>query len=138
MNDKAFLDTNVLVYLYSEDDEQKRNAACEALNNHDCVTSTQVMNELSNVWFRKFNLSAAKIKEHLDNIESVCNETHIINRATINYALSLKERYEYSYFDSLMLASALESNCQLIFTEDMSNGQIIDNALKIINPFITN
>ena len=68
MSDKAFLDTNILIYFYSEDDEHKRNAAYAALNNHDCVTSIQAMNESSNVWSRKFNWSASKIIEHLDNI----------------------------------------------------------------------
>ena len=135
MSDKAFLDTNILIYFYSEDDEHKRNAAYETLNNNDCVTSVQAMNESSNVWFRKFNWSASKIKEHLDNIEMVCDEVFPIHRNTINKALSLKERYGYSYYDCLMLASALDGNCQIIYTEDMSDGQIIDNTLKITNPF---
>jgi len=50
-------------------------------------------------------------------------------------ALSLKDRYGYSYYDCLMLASALEGNCRVIYTEDMSDGQMIDGALEIINPF---
>jgi len=117
------------------DDENKRNAAYTALNNHDCVTSIQAMNESSNVWFRKFNWSASKIKEHLDNIEMVCDEVFPIHRNTIDKALSLKERYGYSYYDCLMLASALDGNCQIIYTEDMSDGQIINDTLKIVNPF---
>jgi len=93
------------------------------------------MNESSNVWLRKFSWSAKKVKEHLDNIELVCDDVQIIYRDTINKAITLKERYKFSYFDSLMLASALEGNCQVIFTEDMSDGQIINKTLKITNPF---
>jgi len=135
MSGRAFLDTNIIIYLYSESDEQKRDAACHVLDNHDCVTNIHVMNESSNVWFKKFKWSATEIEKHLDNIELVCSEILPIHRDTINKALALKDRYKYSYFDSLMLASALEGNCQIIFTEDMSNGQIISDSLKIVNPF---
>ena len=135
MSDKAFIDTNVLVYFYSEDDEYKRNTSHNVLNNHDCVTSVQALNELSNVWCRKFNWSAMKIKEHLDNIEIVCDEVFPVHRNIINCALLLKESYGYSYYDCLMLASALDADCQIILTEDMSHGQVINETLKIVNPF---
>jgi len=135
MNDKAFLDTNILVYFYSENDEHKRSTAYRMLNRHDCVTSLQAMNEASNVWLSKCKWSAEKIKEHLDNIELVCDEILPIQRCTINRALDLKERYGYSYYDCLMLASALDGNCGIIFTEDMNDGQIISDTLKIVNPF---
>ena len=135
MPDRAFLDTNVLVYLHSENNDKKRDDAKNLLDEYKCVTSLQTFNELSNVWFRKFNLDSIKIEEHLDNIELVCDEILSINRATINSALAIKNRYNFSYYDSLMLASALEGNCNIIFTEDMSDGQIINNSLTIKNPF---
>jgi len=135
MRDKAFLDTNIIIYLYSEDDESKRNAACNVLDNHDCVTSIQVMNEASNVWVGKYKWSEDKIKEHLDNIEAVCEDVLPVRRETIDSAIRLKCRYNYSYFDSLMLASAIEGGCKIIFTEDMSDGQAINGTLKIVNPF---
>jgi len=50
-------------------------------------------------------------------------------------ALALKDRYGYSYFDSLMLASALNGNCHIIYKEDMRDSQIIGDTLKIVNPF---
>ena len=135
MSDKAFLDTNVLVYFYSEDDEFKRNAAYSVLNNNDCVTSVQALNESCNVWLRKFSWSVSKILAHLDNIETVCDDVFPILRNTVNKALSLRERYGYSYYDCLMLASALDGSCQIIFSEDMSDGQVINDTLKIVNPF---
>jgi predicted nucleic acid-binding protein len=136
MSARAFLDTNILIYFYSEDDENKRTAAHNVLNNNNCVTSVQAMNESCNVWFKKFKWNSMKIKDHLDNIETVCDEVLPIQRNIVNKALMLKERYGYSYFDCIMLASALESNCEIIYTEDMSNGQIIDETLIILNPFI--
>jgi predicted nucleic acid-binding protein len=135
MQDKAFLDSNILIYLHSEDDYNKRNIAQNILDGNGCITSLQAMNEISNVWFRKLMWSAEKIEDHLDNIEQVCDEVIAVSRATINNALSLKERYGFSYYDSLMLSSALESECNIIYSEDMSNGQIVEKTLKIINPF---
>lgn len=135
MNDKAFLDTNIIIYLYSENDEHKRNTAYRVLNRHDCVTSLQAMNEASNVWLSKCKWSSEKIKKHLDNVELVCDEILPVQRFTVNKALDLKERYGYSYYDCLMLASALDGNCGIVFTEDMSDEQIIDGTLKIVNPF---
>ena len=135
MNDRAFLDTNILIYFYSEDDEYKRNTAYHTLNSHDCVTNIQALNESCNVWFKKYNWDAKKIEAHLNNIELVCDEVLSIHRNTINEALVLKDRYGYSYYDCLMLASALDGYCRIIYTEDMSDGQIINDTLKIVNPF---
>ena len=136
MCDKVFLDTNILVYLYSESEVDKRETTCNILDNHYCVSSLQAFNEASNVWFKRYGWDSTKIHEHLDNAELVCDEILTISRNTINHALALKDRYGYSYYDCLMLASALESNCTAIMTEDMSNGQIIDGQLKIVNPFV--
>jgi predicted nucleic acid-binding protein len=55
---------------------------------------------------------------------------------TIKKALYLHEKYRYSYYDSLILASALENGCKMIFTEDLQNGQVIEKTLKVVNIFI--
>ena len=134
---KVFLDTNLIIYLFSNDEPQKRETAKRVLESYNCVVSTQILNEVSNVWFKKFNWCAAKIKQHLDNIESVTSAMMKIHRLTINQALTLKERYGYSYYDCLILSSALESGCEFLFSEDMSDGQVIEGKLKIKNPFQT-
>jgi len=59
----------------------------------------------------------------------------LVQRKTINRGLDLKEQYGYSFYDCLMLASAIEANCSMILTEDMNDGQVIDSTLKIVNPF---
>jgi predicted nucleic acid-binding protein len=59
-----------------------------------------------------------------------------VTKNTCLYALSLKEKYHYSLWDSLVLASALENDCQVVYSEDMQNEQIIENSLKIVNPFL--
>ena len=64
MSDKAFLDTNVIIYFFSENEADKRKTAHSLLNNHDCISSTQAMNEAANVWFKKCGWSGEKIREH--------------------------------------------------------------------------
>jgi len=135
MSDKVFLDTNIIIYLYSEDEDEKRDIAYQFVNNTSCVTSIQVMNEASNVWFKKYALDKSEIVKYLDEIESISEEVLLVQRKTINRALDIKEQYGYSFYDCLMLASAIEANCGVILTEDMNDGQVIDGILQILNPF---
>ena len=132
--DRAFIDTNILIYLYSEDEPYKRRAAESIVNKNYCIISTQVLNEVSNVWFVKSIWSGEKIKVHLDNIEKVCDSLILVTRSTIDDALLLKDQLGYSYYDCLILASAMESGCDFLYSEDMSDGQIVNDRLKIVNP----
>ena len=76
-----------------------------------------------------------KNKKHLDNLELVCDEILQISRKTIDNAIDIKDRYGFSFYDCVMLASALEEDCEILFSEDMADGQFIFDRLKIINPF---
>lgn len=135
MNDKYYLDTNILVYLYSND--PKATIVSNLLDEkfEKIIISTQVINELINVLTYKIKLkSNTEIKKIIsalfDNFY-VCE----IHETTIIKALELSQQYRYRYFDSLIIASALLNNCKLLYSEDLHDGQIIDNQLKIINPF---
>jgi len=107
----------------------------ECLDRNDCVISTQILNEASNVWTKKYKLREDVIKKYLKNVEKVCDELIIIQNKTVYKALELKEKYSFAYYDCLMLSSALESGCDTIFTEDMNDGQEIEGKLMIVNPF---
>lgn len=133
MSANTFLDTNIVIYLYSEDEPDKNQIARHCINTTSWI-STQVLNELNNVLRRKYQLSYAEISPVLQELEQVLQIT-TVSLATIKLALVIGERYAYSYFDSLMLASALELGCEIIYSEDMQHGQLIENTLRIINPF---
>lgn len=133
---KVFIDTNVLIYTYSVDEPYKRNIAISLFNeNNDMVVSIQVVNELVNVLSKKFHLAANDINIKIGEIVSNCKISNI-SLELINKALILKSKYKYSYFDCLILASALENDCEILCSEDMQHNQIIENKLKIINPFV--
>ena len=135
--DRAFVDTNVFIYLFSNvvTDSKKRQQAYSILQDYDCQISTQVLNEFSNVCIRKWNLSVPQIKGLLNQIMSYC-DTSYIYEDTIEQALDINEKYGYSYYDSLMISSALERGCKYLISEDMADGQVIEGTLTIKNVFV--
>ena len=133
MSDNYFIDTNILLYLLS-DDHNKKGLAKKILTSCYFV-STQVLNEFSNISIKKFNLSVTETKNIIQVI-SKSTKVCILNEKTIIEALSLKERYQFQFYDCLILATALENNCSIVFSEDMQHQQIIENKLTIINPFL--
>jgi predicted nucleic acid-binding protein len=56
--------------------------------------------------------------------------------STITLAYYLVDKYDFQMFDGIIIAAALEANCDILYSEDMDNGQIVENSLKIVNPFI--
>ena len=136
MPDKIFIDTNVLIYSYSIDELNKRKKVENLFNQHqELIISTQVINEFINVMLKKRKLSANELNKFLEEITEFFNIS-LITFSTINDALKLLTRYKYSYFDSLIIANALENDCTILFSEDMQHNQKINDRLMIINPFI--
>ncbi|HPZ09955.1 MAG TPA: PIN domain-containing protein [Candidatus Eremiobacteraeota bacterium] len=135
MKDRVFLDTNLIFYLYSEDEHDKQSIILDLLPKYLNIISTQVINELSNILFKKMKFTWADIEDVTE--ELIQNfEVRIIDINIIKTAYFLAGKYNYNYFDSLMLASALENNCKVIYSEDMHHRQIIEEKLQILNPFI--
>jgi predicted nucleic acid-binding protein len=97
--------------------------------------STQVLNETINTLRRKFKLDYAQIGAVVEELTQQL-QVAIVSTATIQNAVAIAERYQYSYFDSLMIASALEMECDYLYSEDLQAGQNINNQLKLVNPFL--
>jgi predicted nucleic acid-binding protein len=134
MNDSIFLDTNVFVYLYSEDESEKQSVVLNIVEHSRCITSTQVLNEFCSVCLRKLAMSINEVSQSIREIVENC-ELCYIDMETIQKALSLKDKYGYSYYDCLILASAILNGCQIMYSEDMQHNQLIEGKLKIVNPF---
>ena len=134
MTDNVFLDSNVLVYSYSNSEIQKQEIARQLISDNNSLISTQVLQELCNIVTRKFKFSyeqaAIAIKESCQN-----NSLHINTEDTVLQACQIAGRYGFSFFDSLIVAAALESSCAILYSEDMQDGQIIDEKLTVKNPF---
>jgi len=132
MSGKAFFDTNMFIYIYSNDEPQKKEISQKTVKEYDCIISTQVLNEFSNVCLKKFNKTTEEVELALNEI--IENSTvSLIDNHTIKQALRIHKQYGYNYYDCLIIASALNSNCEYLITEDMVDGQIIDKKLTIVN-----
>ena len=131
---KVFLDSNVFIYMYDSSQPAKKEASLVLIDINDCVTSTQAINEISNVLTRKIKLPFSVVKQVLEDIYRIC-EVKQLQKHTIFHALEIMERFGFSYYDCLMLASALENDCRVLYSEDMSDGQVIDDKLRIVNPY---
>ncbi|MDR1113814.1 MAG: PIN domain-containing protein [Candidatus Margulisbacteria bacterium] len=124
---KVFIDTNVLVYAYSAKDIVKKEKAIAVLNAYDCLVSTQVLNEFCNVCLKKLGFAAEIIQNIIEEVLNVCS-CHIVDYETIKHALLLQANCGFSYYDCLIVASASECECQYLFTEDLTDQQVIDNV----------
>ena len=135
--DRAFLDTNVLIYLYSVDEPEKREAARElvAKEGVDFVVSTQVLGEFSNVLIRKFGHTPSNVELCLKDFADSF-EIYSVQIKTIYQALSIRGCERFSFWDSMILSAALESGCSLLFSEDLQHNQQIRGSLTIVNPFV--
>jgi predicted nucleic acid-binding protein len=133
MNGKrVFVDTNMVIYSYSKSEPLKQQKANTAIINNECVISSQVLNEYANVCIKKLGVSAEYVHQDILNILNNC-ECYTVDVETIEHALFLQSRYGYSYYDSVILASALDCSCEYLFSEDFQDNQIIENTLTIKN-----
>jgi predicted nucleic acid-binding protein len=132
--DKAFVDTNLFVYLYSGTEPTKRERVFAVVNMFDRIVSTQVLNEFCSVALRKLRHPAQTVKTAAREICKTCRVA-VIDETMIVKALDVHEKYGYSYYDSLIIASALDEGCRYLLSEDMNDGQVIEERLTIKNIF---
>jgi predicted nucleic acid-binding protein len=118
------------------EDEDKGEIAIKVITRHEILLSTQVINEICINLLTKASYTENEIAIVVKNLYSKYRVI-TLNMNTILTASSIRKRYKFSYWDSLIVASALESGCSILYTEDMQHGQTIENTLTIQNPFIT-
>jgi predicted nucleic acid-binding protein len=132
MPDKAFIDTNIVIYALGPDSPKTARAA--QLFVQRPTISTQVLSETANIALRKLALPILETSKLLMTLESMCR-VELIAPACLHRALDITGRYGFSWYDSLIIATALEAGCDTLYSEDMQNGQVIEGALTVTNPF---
>lgn len=128
----AFVDSNIILYLLDNDSKKKEKA--EKIVADSPFINSQVLVEVGNVCKRKFGYSKNDILHIWSDLISDCIVVSI-EEATMKHAVELIRRYDFQLFDSIIVASALEANCSVLFSEDMQNGMLVEERLTIINPF---
>jgi predicted nucleic acid-binding protein len=98
--------------------------------------SVQVLSETANIMRRKLGFDITAIRIVINRLSQECSLLHPINFNTLNHAFDIAERYGFSHYDSLIIAAALQADCTTLYSEDMQHGQIIDERMIILNPFL--
>ena len=129
---KVFIDTNVVIYSLGSN-SVKAALAAPLFAQHPTI-STQVLSETANVALKKLALPLSETGKLLAMLEATCI-VEIVTPATMQRALEITSRYGFSWFDSLIVAAALDAECDTLYTEDLQHGQIIEDKLTVSNPF---
>lgn len=137
-----FIDTNIWVYAFleSERDSRKQTTALELLKNiapaRRIVVSAQVINEFHWILSRKYKISDEQIRDKVEN--GIAGLADIVPLYYSDYRESfhIRNTWRLSFWDSLIVASALQNGCSLLYTEDMAHDLIIEKKIRVVNPFV--
>ena len=127
----AFIDTNVLIYVHGAG--AKSETARQVILAGG-VISVQVLNEFAAVLRRKFHLEWDVIGDALADVRTALGPVLPIDVEIHSHAVSLARAHGFSFYDALIVASALAAGCERLLTEDLQSGQRVD-GLTIVNPF---
>lgn len=133
MINRIAIDSNILLYLHDNSDKRKRDIAKNILSDNPII-STQVISEFINVARRHLELTKADIVAYCADLLRDC-EIIQVSCGTLTNATALIKRYDFQIFDSIIVASALDANCTILYSEDMQHGLQI-NMMTIVNPFV--
>ena len=129
---RDFLDTNILVYAFSTD---PRGRKAEVLMADGYAIGVQTLNEFTNVARRKLGMNWQETSQALGVVRKLAVAIVPLDLQTHERALSIARRHNLSTFDATMLAAALQAGCTIFWSEDLQDGMIIDQSLRIENPF---
>jgi len=132
MNNRPFLDSNIILYAFKMDDPRNQTAA--RLLAVGATVGVQTLNEFVNVASRKLAMPWDRVFKALEAIRFLCPEPVPITVDIHDIALAISNRYGYGIYDALIVAAALQAECGTLYSEDMQHGQKID-GLTIRNPF---
>jgi predicted nucleic acid-binding protein len=140
MSGRFFLDTNLFVYTFDDTAPVKAKKAAQlirrAADTGEGIISYQVVQEFFSVAFRRFAqpMSEAEAEQYLITVLRPLLAVHS-SPAIYFEALRIRERHQISWYDSLIVAAALEGRCEKLYSEDLQSGQKIE-GLRIENPFV--
>lgn len=140
MSDSYFIDTNIFIYSFDRRNPEKQMIAQEiilkSLIDGKGIISSQVIQEFFNVATRKFSstLSSNDCMEYLQTVlKPLCKVFASIE--LYEKTLEIIGKYNYTFYDSLMIAAALHADCSLLYSEDFQHSQQIE-GLMLVNPFV--
>jgi predicted nucleic acid-binding protein len=137
----GFIDSNVWLYwlLFDpisnvEAEARKHNQAIDLIGSTNPVISTQIVNEVCSILKRKGAFDENQIKQTIEAFDRRCTITQLTYETLIQ-ASNLRIRYGFSFWDGLIVASALAADVAVLYSEDMQDGLVVADRLQIVNPF---
>jgi predicted nucleic acid-binding protein len=131
-----FVDSNVWLYAFIQGgDPGKSNRATQLVQSIQPIVSTQVINEVSVNLLRKAAFTELQVQQLIDSFYAKYRVLDV-QKSTLLRASDLRSRFSLSFWDGLIVAAARESGCDVLYSEDLSNGLVIDGALTVTNPFV--
>jgi predicted nucleic acid-binding protein len=135
----SFTDSNIWLYSLMADavtpeEVRKQQIASALLRQIRPTISTQVMNETCSVLMRKARFDEVQIREVVEAFAEMCTIV-ALTTDTLIQASTLRSCYNFSFWDGLIVASALDAKASILYSEDMQTGLVVEGQLTIINPF---
>jgi len=142
MNNKPyFLDSNVWLYrlldnqsVDIEERQRKRDIAYTFTEVQGSIVSVQVINEVCANVLKKASFAEEQIKTLIQSFEKRCKVV-ALDVELLASASDLRLQYRFSFWDGLIIASALSANAEILYSEDMQSGLVVSDRLEIVNPF---
>jgi predicted nucleic acid-binding protein len=132
----CFVDTNIWLYGFIEADEtDKSKVARELIRACHPVLSVQVINEVCVNLIKKAGFSEGQIQELIKSFYEKYSVVEL-DQDLLLHASKLRQSYALSFWDSLVISSALIAGVQTLYTEDFQHGQVINQTLRVLNPFV--
>lgn len=143
-NKLVFIDSNIWLYCFlsgqdkdPEEDARKQNIANSITDLEGIIISTQVINEVCSVLKRKLGFNEEQVFSLIESFERRYTVVPV-DLLVVKNASKLRQQYSFSFWDSLIIASALEAGVTTLYSEDMQDGLVVADTLEIINPFKEN
>ena len=125
-------DSNVVLYLAGSDPAKA--AKARQIVTPGIPLSVQVLNEVANVFVRKWQRSWSQTEEFLDLVKGLAIVQPLDER-THELGISVARRHRLNVYDGMIIASALGAGCDTLYSEDMHHGLVVSERLRIVNPF---
>lgn len=137
MRGKVFIDSNIWLYalINNQGDSKYQTASAFILNQHRPVISSQVIREICSNLIKKTFLPEERIRELITDWYRDCDVIPS-NSAQHLLASRLRSAYSLSYWDSLIVAAAIDAGCTNLYSEDLQNGQEFEKCLTVVNPLL--
>ena len=133
--ERCFIDTNIWLYSFIETQDREKTYVAKSIVKQKLITvSTQIINEVCVNLIKKTQFPEQDIEKLIESFYETYSIIEI-NKQILLKASQLRINHTFSFWDSLVVASALYSSMDILYSEDMQHGFIIENGLKIVNPF---